>query len=81
MTSIRELAEKVIDLTGSSSEVQTIPYGDVFPKGFEDTHRRLPSIERAKAELSWEPTVPLSEGLPRTIEWCRSTFAVAGNGA
>ena len=80
-TSIRELAEKVIDLTGSSSEVQTIPYGDVFPKGFEDTHRRLPSIERAKAELSWEPTVPLSEGLPRTIEWCRSTFAVAGNGA
>jgi dTDP-glucose 4,6-dehydratase len=57
-----ELAETVIDVTGSRSEVvfEALPTDD--PK------QRRPDISRARALLGWEPTVPLREGLQRTID-------------
>ncbi len=60
---IRELAEKVIELTGSGSKI-------VFkPLPSDDPTQRCPDISLAKAELGWEPTVPLAEGLRKTIPY------------
>jgi len=60
---IKELAEHVIDLTGSSSKMihQPLPQDD--PK------QRQPNIDRAKRDLDWEPTIALKEGLTKTIAY------------
>ena len=60
---IRELAEKVIDMTGSRSKLvfHNLPQDD--PK------QRKPDISRAQVALDWEPTVALEEGLSRTIDY------------
>jgi UDP-glucuronate decarboxylase len=58
---IAQLAELVIELTGSRSELVRGP----LPK--DDPTRRQPDITRARALLGWEPTVELKEGLQRTI--------------
>lgn len=63
---IRELAELVIQLTGSTSRIQYAP----LPA--DDPARRRPDITLAQTRLGWRPTVPLREGLMRTIEWFRS---------
>ena len=59
---IKELADLVLDLTGSTSEVEVRP----LPQ--DDPTRRRPDITLAKDVLGWEPTVPLREGLLRTID-------------
>jgi len=60
---ILQLANLVIELTGSSSR---IVHADL-PQ--DDPTRRRPDISRARALLEWEPTVALREGLGRTIAW------------
>ena len=63
---IRELAEQVINLSGSRSEL-------IFqPLPSDDPTRRRPDIELAKDRLRWQPEIMLQEGLTRTIEWFRS---------
>ena len=57
-----ELAEKVIDLTGSKSKLTFMPLPQDDPK------QRQPNIELAKAKLGWEPTIKLEEGLRKTIK-------------
>ena len=63
---VRELAELVVELTGTSSEIvfQDLPVDD--PKV------RQPDITRARATLSWEPKIPVREGVARTIEYFRT---------
>ncbi|MBE0642429.1 MAG: SDR family NAD-dependent epimerase/dehydratase, partial [Bacteroidales bacterium] len=65
---ILQLAEKVISLTGSSSKLvyQALPS--------DDPMQRQPDISLAKAELGWQPTIPLDEGLQRTIDYFRKTL-------
>ncbi len=60
---IRELAEKVIELTGSRSRIEYRP----LPS--DDPRQRCPDITLARTALGWEPTVPLAEGLERTIAY------------
>ena len=60
---IKQLAEKVIDLTGSSSK---LIYEDL-PS--DDPMQRQPIIDLAKKELDWEPKVELEEGLKKTIPY------------
>ena len=60
---IRALAEKVIEMTGSRS---TLVFHNL-PQ--DDPKQRKPDISRAKAALDWEPTVALEEGLSRTIAY------------
>lgn len=62
---VRELAEKVIEMTGSSSKIIQEPLPQDDPK------QRQPNISRAKRDLGWEPSVPLEEGLVKTIEYFR----------
>jgi UDP-glucuronate decarboxylase len=66
---VLELAKQVMALTESDSPVEHLP----LPS--DDPVRRRPDISRAKELLGWEPTVPLSEGLPRTVEYFRSALA------
>jgi UDP-glucuronate decarboxylase len=64
--SIQELAEKVVAQTGSKSEIVYQP----LPQ--DDPTQRCPDIAQAKERLGWEPTIPLEQGLPRTIEYFRN---------
>jgi UDP-glucuronate decarboxylase len=63
---ILALAEKVIEITGSSSTISFHP----LPQ--DDPLRRQPDVTRAKQVLGWEPKVPLEKGLVRTMEWIKS---------
>ena len=63
---IRQLAELVIELTGSSSKLVFAE----LPR--DDPVRRQPDITLAREHLDWEPQIPLREGLSRTIEWFRT---------
>jgi UDP-glucuronate decarboxylase len=63
---IKELAELIIELTGSRSRIRYAP----LPA--DDPVRRRPDITLARTRLGWEPKVPLREGLQRTIAWFRS---------
>ena len=58
-----ELAEKVIALTGSKSQIIFKPLPQDDPK------QRQPIIELANKELGWEPVVNLEEGLKKTIDY------------
>ena len=62
---IKELADMVIRLTGSSSKIVEMP----LPS--DDPVKRRPVIDLAKKELSWEPHIPLEEGLTKTIDYFR----------
>jgi UDP-glucuronate decarboxylase len=66
---VRELAEMVLALTGSSSPLVHKP----LPQ--DDPRQRRPDIARATRELGWSPTVPLEQGLQRTIEHFREEIA------
>ena len=63
---IRQLAETVLDLTGSSSELS------FEPLPVDDPAQRRPDITLAREALGWEPRIELREGLGRTVEWLRT---------
>lgn len=63
---IRELAEQVLEITGSKSEIVEKP----LPQ--DDPTQRCPDISLARETLGWSPTVPLAEGLRETVAWFRS---------
>ena len=60
-TSIMELAEKVIQITGSKSTIEKIAYEKAYPEGFEDMQRRVPDISKIKQVLGWEPEINLDQ--------------------
>jgi UDP-glucuronate decarboxylase len=60
---IRELAEKVIEMTGSNSKLEYLP----LPH--DDPQQRQPDITKARELLGWEPTTRLEEGLKKTIAY------------
>jgi UDP-glucuronate decarboxylase len=60
---IRALAEKVVELTGSKSQIEYRP----LPQ--DDPQQRQPDITKAKAVLDWEPTIQLEAGLKKTVAY------------
>lgn len=66
---VRELADLVIEITGSTSEIvhEALPV--------DDPAKRRPDITRARTELGWEPEIQLREGIERTVAWFREELA------
>lgn len=64
---IRELADMVVQLTGSKSKVISDR-----PQPQDDPKQRCPDISLAKEKLGWEPQIALKEGITRTIDWFKS---------
>jgi UDP-glucuronate decarboxylase len=61
--SIKELAEKVIDMTGTRSKIVYRPLPSDDPK------QRQPDIALAQSQLDWQPTISLDQGLVKTIAY------------
>ena len=70
--SILELARRIIEKTGSSSEIQTIPYEEAFERDFEDMQRRVPSLEKINRVIDYSPQTDLDSILDHVIESIRS---------
>ncbi|MEX2459395.1 MAG: GDP-mannose 4,6-dehydratase [Actinomycetota bacterium] len=60
-TTIRDLADLVIELTGSSSGVRLVPYSEAYEPGFEDMERRYPDISKIGRVTGWAPTRSLEQ--------------------
>jgi dTDP-glucose 4,6-dehydratase len=69
---ILQFAEEILRLTDSKSSLERRPLPEDDPK------TRQPDITLAKAQLQWEPKVPLAEGLTKTIDYFRQLFATDG---
>ena len=68
---ILELARRVIELTGSGSEIRHVPYDQVYGQGIEDTLHREPAIEKIGNAIGWAPTRNLEDILRDVIEHSR----------
>jgi UDP-glucuronate decarboxylase len=68
---VRELADTIVAMTGSNSELRTEP----LPA--DDPRQRRPDITQARELLDWAPDTPLEQGLQRTIDYFRSTWHAA----
>ena len=58
---IKQLAELVIEITGSKSPITYTAYSDAYPAGFEDIQRRVPDISKVKRAIGWAPTKDLAQ--------------------
>ena len=58
---IKQLAEQVLAVTGSQSQITYTPYSEAYPAGFEDIQRRVPDISKVKAAINWVPTKDLKQ--------------------
>ncbi|MCA9429844.1 MAG: nucleoside-diphosphate sugar epimerase, partial [Candidatus Omnitrophica bacterium] len=59
--SILDLAKKVVEKTGSKSEIKVIPYEEAYSAGFEDMQRRVPDLSRIHALLGYQPKHTLED--------------------
>jgi UDP-glucose 4-epimerase len=73
---IGQLAERVIALTGSSSEIVYVPYNEVYGQGIEDMLHRQPAIEKVTAEIGWQPTRLLDEILADVVASTQAALTV-----
>ncbi len=66
--SIRDLARRIVELSGSNSELEYVPYSSAYEEGFEDMERRVPNIGRAKRLVGFEPSIGLDEIIHSVID-------------
>jgi len=67
--SINDLAEKIKEMTNSSSEIVHIPYDQAYEEGFEDMTIRVPDLSKIKTLIGYQPNVQLQEILENVIEY------------
>ncbi len=70
---IMELAERVKHITGSDSEIITIPYEKAYGEGFEDMQRRVPDINKIRAATEFEPKTKLDDIIRAVAGWIAET--------
>lgn len=69
--SIIDLAERVKTLTSSKSELEFIPYSEVYGLGIEDMYHRIPDIDKVDAAVGWKPTRTLDQILADVVSHFR----------
>jgi UDP-glucose 4-epimerase len=78
--SIRQLAERVKTVTGSSSSIRRIPYDEAYAPGFEDMQQRKPDTTLVEQLLGWKPRIALDETLRRVRDELLGRGSNAGRG-
>ncbi|MHC4666183.1 MAG: GDP-mannose 4,6-dehydratase [Planctomycetota bacterium] len=71
--SIEGLADRIIKMTGSKSKKEFISYDEAYGRPIEDMMRRVPSLERIKGAIDWEPKTSLTEALQVIIQSSKSS--------
>jgi UDP-glucose 4-epimerase len=74
---IGDLAQRVLELTGSRARIEYVPYGEVYGQGIEDMLHRQPSIDKISAAIGWRPTRALDEILADVLRTTRAAPALA----
>lgn len=75
--SMLDLAHRVRELTGSSSEIMFMPYEEAYGENFEDMPRRVPSLDKIRDAIGWQPTIGLDQTLESVIQYHRPLNLVA----
>ncbi|MBW2066849.1 MAG: GDP-mannose 4,6-dehydratase [Deltaproteobacteria bacterium] len=70
--SIKDLAYKVKEMTGSKSEIEYIPYEKAYGPGFEDMERRCPNIEKIRKMIGFEPKHNLEDIIQSVIDYFKA---------
>ena len=73
---ILDLAQRVLELTGSPSKLAFVPHGEVYGLGIEDVLHREPAIDKIHAAIGWRPSLDLDRILADVIEHTRRAPAV-----
>jgi UDP-glucose 4-epimerase len=73
--SIRGLAERIIEVTGSKSEIVTIPYSEAYGAGFEDMQRRVPDLTKIREMIGYQPEIGLDRAITDIADYQRSSQA------
>jgi nucleoside-diphosphate-sugar epimerase len=70
--SIRALAERVRELSGSNSPIKLVPYDEAYESGFEDMPRRVPDLTKIEGLIGYRPRYSLDDILAQVIEYFRN---------
>jgi UDP-glucose 4-epimerase len=70
--SIKELAAKVVEATGSKSEIKLLDYQQAYPAGFEDMARRVPDVTKIKSVIGWQPEHDIDSIIADVIKYFKS---------
>jgi UDP-glucose 4-epimerase len=70
--SILDLAAKVVNATGSKSEIKLLDYQQAYPAGFEDMARRVPNISKIKSVIGWQPEHNIDSIIADVITYFRT---------
>ncbi|MEO7995077.1 MAG: NAD-dependent dehydratase, partial [bacterium] len=73
-TTVSDLAQQILELTGSRSTTRSVSYADVYGPDFAEPKRRTPDMSKAQRILGFVPQIELGEGLRRTIAWARQAY-------
>jgi len=74
---IRDLAYRIKEMTGSSSRIVFIPYDEAYERGFEDMRTRIPDISKIRRFIGFEPKIDLNETIQRVIDYYREQMGVS----
>ncbi|HEX7609044.1 MAG TPA: GDP-mannose 4,6-dehydratase, partial [Solirubrobacteraceae bacterium] len=74
--SILELAERIIEMTGSGSDISLIPYAEAYAEGFEDMYRRVPDIAKVQRLIDWRPSRTLENVVQDVVDHQRRAAAL-----
>ena len=72
-TSINELALRVKEIAGSSSQITHIPYSQAYSPGFEETYRRVPDTTKLRNLTGWKPQFSLDQIIEDVVAFIRTT--------
>ena len=72
--SMKQLAAEIIELSGSDSEIEYLPYHEVYGDNFEDVRRRVPDVSRLEATIGCKPTLSRKNLLQEIIDWKKKTL-------